>query len=169
MSKAINFAAFQAGWFACILGAAHGAQWLGPAVVGTFAAVGLFARRKRVAFVMRLAAAIPLGFFADTALARLGVLQFETSASPLWMTALWPNLATTLDSSLGWLAGKYGLAAGVGAFAGPAAYYAGARLGALQIDESVGSLAAIAIEWAVSLPLLLFLTARWNRMEEAAA
>ena len=26
----INFAAFQAGWFACVAGAAHGLPWLGP-------------------------------------------------------------------------------------------------------------------------------------------
>ena len=29
----INFAAFQAGWFACVAGAAHGLPWLGPLLV----------------------------------------------------------------------------------------------------------------------------------------
>ncbi len=161
MSKALNFVAFQAGWFACILGAANGVPWLGPIVVVAFLAAMLITRRDRVAFTLRMTGAAGLGFIADTILLRIGVLDFGNDAfSPLWMTALWPNLAATLDSSLGWLSGRYVLAAAFGAVGGPLAYYAGARLGALRLDPSPSAFAAIAFEWLATLPLMLLLTDR---------
>jgi hypothetical protein len=39
MLKIINFIAFQAAWFAAVLGAAHGMPWLG--VVAVLLALGL--------------------------------------------------------------------------------------------------------------------------------
>ncbi|MDT8319119.1 MAG: DUF2878 family protein [Xanthomonadales bacterium] len=33
MKLFINFAAFQLGWFSCVLGAANGVAWIGPPVV----------------------------------------------------------------------------------------------------------------------------------------
>lgn len=160
MSKALNFAAFQAGWFACILGAAQGLSWLGPIAVAGCLGAALGARRHRAVFALRMTGAAGLGFIADTVLLRLGVLQFntETLVSPVWMTALWPNLAATLDSSFEWLSGRYLIAALVGAVCGPAAYYAGARLGALRLDPTPVTVGAIAVEWAATLPLLLLLT-----------
>lgn len=162
MSKALNFAAFQAGWFACILGAAEGSPWLGPVVVAVCLGAALSNRRDRVTFALRMTGAAGLGLVADTVLLRMGVLQFgvEALVSPLWMTALWPNLASTLDSSLAWLSGRYLLAAVIGAVGGPAAYYAGARLGALRLDSSPAAFTAIAIEWLATFPLLLLLTDR---------
>lgn len=161
MSKTLNFVAFQAGWFACILGAANDIPWLGPLVVAAFLAAMLVTRRDRVAFTLRMAGAAGLGFVADTILLRMGVLNFANNAfSPLWMTALWPNLAATLHSSLGWLSGRYVLAALFGAVGGPLAYYAGARLGALRIDSTPSAFAAIAFEWLATFPLMVLLTDR---------
>jgi hypothetical protein len=169
LSKALNFAAFQAGWFACILGAANGMPWLGPVVVATFLAALLTTRRDRVAFALRMTGAAGIGFMADTILLRVGVLDFGSApVSPLWMIALWPNLAATLNSSLGWLSGRYVLAAAFGALGGPLAYYAGARLGALRIDPSPTSFAAIAFEWLATLPLMVLLTDRTIAREATA-
>lgn len=160
MSKALNFAAFQAGWFACILGAANGMTWLGPVVVGAFLA-SMLARRRRVAFVLRLTGAAGLGLVADTILLRAGILSFGAgSVSPLWMTALWPNLAATLDSSLCWFSRRYVLAAASGAVAGPLAYCAGDRLGAIRLDPSPFAVVAVACEWLAAFPLLVLLTDR---------
>ena len=78
-----------------------------------------------------------------------------TLATP-WMVALWPNFATTFHTSLSWLAGRYALAAGLGAVGGPLSYYAGARLGALTLpDAPLKSLLIIGLVWAAVLPLLL--------------
>ncbi|MDA0207322.1 MAG: DUF2878 domain-containing protein [Acidobacteria bacterium] len=170
MNKVLNFAAFQAGWFACILGAANGMPWLGPIVVAAFLAAMLVTRRDRGAFTLRMTGAAGIGFIADTVLLRMGILDFGNDAfSPLWMTALWPNLAATLDSSLGWLSGRYFLAALFGAVGGPLAYYAGARLGALRLDLSPSAFAAIACEWLAAFPLMVLLADRTVPKQEALA
>lgn len=170
MNKAINFAAFQAGWFACILGAANGLQMLGPIVVMAVLATSLVMRCDRIAFVLRMTGAAGLGFVADTLLFRAGVLRFSSElVSPLWMTALWPNLAATLDSSLGWLSKRYALAAVSGAAGGPLAYYAGDRLGALRLDLSPYAFAAVGCVWIAALPLLVLLTDRTGPRQGASA
>lgn len=171
MSKLLNFAGFQAGWFACILGAAYEAQWLGPTVVMLFLSATLSVRSDRDKLAVRLIAAALIGFYADSLLAWLGVLEWmaDDVTSPLWMTALWPNLATTLDSSFGWLAGRYGLAAVLGVIAGPASYYAGAQLGALKFSGTPTDLMVVAIEWLIALPLLLLLSDRTQALKEATA
>lgn len=170
MNKALNFAAFQSGWFACILGAANGMPWLGPLVVATSLSLMLVMRRDRLAFVLRMAGAAGLGFAADTFLLRAGVLRFGAeSFSPLWMTALWPNLAATLDSCLGWFSKRYVLAAACGAVAGPLAYYAGNRFGALRLDPSPSAFAAVACEWLAAFPLMVLLTDRTVPNQGASA
>ena len=171
MSKLLNLVGFQVGWFACILGTANGTSWVGPTVVTLFLSATLAVRSDRAKLGVRLVAAALIGFSADSLMARLGVLEWMTGAtmSPMWMMALWPNLAVTLDSSLGWLAGRYGLAALLGAIAGPASYYAGAQLGALQFRGTPMNLMAVAIEWLVALPLLLLLTERTQALTEVPA
>jgi hypothetical protein len=77
------------------------------------------------------------------------------------MVALWMNLAATLRHSLSWLCGRPVLALVMGAVAGPLAYWGGARLGAVELGAPLGSsLAAIAVEWALALPLLAWAAAR---------
>lgn len=74
------------------------------------------------------------------------------------MIALWPNFATTLHSSLRWLAGHYIVAALLGAVAGPLSYYAGAQLGALTLHPTLAvSMIALAVVWGITLPILLWL------------
>jgi non-ribosomal peptide synthetase component F len=71
------------------------------------------------------------------------------------MVALWAMFATTLNVSLRALRARPWLAAALGAAGGPLAYYAGARLGALQLADFHAGLAAIAVGWAWLTPLLL--------------
>ncbi len=42
----VNFVAFQAGWFACVLSAANGRPWLGVLVVGLIVALHLRTARR---------------------------------------------------------------------------------------------------------------------------
>jgi hypothetical protein len=171
MSKLLNFVGFQIGWFGCILGAANGEAWIGPTVVMLFLVATLSARSDPGKLAVRLIAAALIGVSADSLLARLGVLEWMTGGvmSPLWMVALWPNLAAALGSSLGWLAGRYGLAAVLGAIAGPASYYGGAQLGALKFSGNITNLIAVAVEWMIALPLLVLLTDRRHAVAEVPA
>jgi hypothetical protein len=68
------------------------------------------------------------------------------------------GFGTTLRGSLSWLVGRYALAAVLGAVAGPLSYLDGAKLGAVTLHPSRAfSIAALAVGWAVVMPLLVWL------------
>ena len=74
------------------------------------------------------------------------------------MVALWMLFASTLNASMGWLAGRFAVAAALGAVFGPLSYLAGARLGAIELHANTAvSLTAIAVVWAGALPALLWI------------
>ncbi len=168
--KLLNFIGFQVGWFACVLGAANGYPWLGPAVVMALAAANLVARRRFAADLLLVVLAAVLGYAVDSVLVIAGILQFDAAAqlgrpSTVWMVAMWVNIALTLNASLGWLQGRYVLAAVLGAVAGPPAYLAGARLGAVDFAAPVAiSLLVVSVEWLVSMPALLGLSVLARRV-----
>lgn len=162
MNRLFNFAMFYLGWFACVVGAARGELWLGPAVVAALVIVHLFVTLQR-AQEIRLILVIGLfGFAVDTLQASAGLYAFtHTSVAPWlcppWMVALWMLFATTLNSSMAWLAGRYRLATALGALCGPISYVAGARLGAIELSaNALVSVVGIAIVWALALPALLW-------------
>jgi hypothetical protein len=169
---ATNVALFQAGWFACALGAAHDRPWLG--VLAAAAIVGWHLWRaphpaRECVLVVGTAA---FGALFDTLLVRAGLVRFATGVLvddfvPYWMVALWAIFATTLNVSLRTIRARPGLSALLGAIGGPAAYYAGARLGALELAPGDAALAApgaasaatalvaIGAGWAIVAPALL--------------
>ena len=170
MTLALNIALFQAGWLACVLAAAHGLPWAGIA-----AAIGVVAwhalRAPRTAQELKLVAlAVAVGALCDSAFAASGWISFAPAAAaeglaPWWILAMWALLATTLNVSLAWLRSRLPLAALLGAMSGPLAYWAGARLGALELRQPAAALGALALVWAAILPGLL---AAGRRLDGAA-
>ena len=165
--KIVNFILFQASWLACILGAARGYPWLGPAAVAVFLATALALSDNRRAELKLLAAAAALGFLFDTGMTAAGCFfplphLLPAPWSPPWMIALWLNLAAALNVSLAWLKGRHLLAAAFGAIGGPLAYYGGAKLGAAALPGLYGIL-ALAAGWAAITPLLVWLAAFYRR------
>ena len=163
MGRLLNFAMFYLGWFACVIGAGRGHLWLGPCVVAALVIVHLY-MTPRPMYEVRLILAIGiLGFAIDTVQASAGLYAFTRTSPapwlcPLWMVALWMIFATTLNTSMAWLAGGYRLAAALGALCGPVSYVAGARLGAIELPAHASlSLVGIAIVWACVMPSLLWL------------
>lgn len=159
MTLVANVALFQAGWFACVLGAAGGVAWIGP--VAVVAIVGWhLARADRWRPELALVAvAMLVGAAFDSLLARSGWLRFDHGmlvdrSAPAWMVAMWASFATTLNVSLRWLRDRPLAAALLGALGGPAAYYSGAKLGAVELVRPDAALAAVAIGWALVTPLL---------------
>ena len=59
-----------------------------------------------------------------------------------------------------WMRGRWALAALMGAVGGPLSYLAGSRLGAMSFEEPVSALLALAVIWAVAMPLLMLLSTR---------
>jgi hypothetical protein len=156
----LRFVGLQAGWFACVLGAASGRPLLGVAAVATLFAIAMAASRDRAGLLLAVAAAVALGFLVDGSLTLGGILVFPPQAAlgwpvPLWMLALWVNFALSLDA-FAWLASRPALAGVVGAAGGAASYLAGARLGAVTLrpDEAT-ALAVVAMLWALAMPLLV--------------
>jgi hypothetical protein len=168
MRVAANILQFQIAWFACVLGAAHGRPVLGAGIAITLAALHIV-RSRRAAQELGLALfAAMFGFSADTALVQLGVLSFTTGTivagtAPFWMVALWTSFATTLNVSLTWLGRRLALAALLGAVGGPAAYYAGAQLGAVQLTPPLHALPGVGAMWAIAMPVLLLVARRIAR------
>ncbi|NTW58003.1 MAG: DUF2878 domain-containing protein [Nitrospirae bacterium] len=159
MRKIVNFIVFQAAWFAAVLGAAHGMPWLGVIAVPLALALHLaLSPDWRPELLLALGAAAT-GFVFDSILIAAGMFSpvpyiLPSPFSSLWMVMLWVNLATTMNVSMGWLSGRYALAAVFGSIGGPVAYYSGAQLGAMTRLPDAGGLVGIGVAWAIALPLL---------------
>lgn len=165
----INAAAFQFVWWAAVGGAAHGWPWAGP--LAALGACALHLVRvpapTRGAEITMLVYASCLGLACDATLLAFRLIRYAPGLglgpdwlAPVWMTALWPAFATTLNHSLGWLRSQPLCAAAFGAVAGPLAYGGGVALGAASWPAGAAAgLAAIAGLWAVALPLLSTLAA----------
>jgi Protein of unknown function (DUF2878) len=163
MDRFLNLAMFYLGWFACVLGAARGRLWIGPVVAGALLLVHLASTPARGREGRLILLAGLFGFAVDTSQASAGLFAFTgTSAAPWlcppWMVALWMLFASTLNGSMSWLAGRYGIGAVLGAICGPASYLAGARLGAIDLPgPRLWSLVGISAAWAFAMPALLVL------------
>ncbi|HEY5623014.1 MAG TPA: DUF2878 domain-containing protein [Gammaproteobacteria bacterium] len=164
-----NVVRFQVGWFACVVGAANGAPLLGTMTVAAIVLLHLSLSSKPLRELALLLAAGLLGAIWDSVLVYAGWLAYPsgsvvTGFAPHWIVAMWILFATTLNVSLRWLRGRVVLAAIIGGIAGPLAYYAGAELGGvIFVDPRAGYL-ALALGWAVLLPLLGTIATRLDGM-----
>ena len=166
MSFLLSLALFNCGWYCCVLGAAYGFPWLGPLYVSVWFVWRVTGTRTRSGEALLILLAAIVGYALDSTLFLSGML-LETGQdsfgwpAPLWLVCLWPNLAGALGGCLGYLKKRYFLGCVAGVIGGPMAYFAGRQLGAIDLaDPLVVSFAAIAAEWAIAMPLLLFLDAR---------
>jgi len=163
----INFVVFQLAWFAVVLSGSGSWHWLGTALVIGIVVIHVFrASRSRDELIL-ISAALLIGAAWDSLLVWSGLLSyangvFHSDLAPHWIVAMWALFATTLNISLRWLKGRWLLAIVVGAVGGPLAYYAGYSLGAVEIVDTVQALSALAIGWAVLMPLLMMLSQRFN-------
>jgi len=163
-----NVALFQAGWLACVLGAAHGMPWAGIAVATAVIAWHAAHARRPAQELKLVALAVLAGALCDSALAASGWIAFAPDAAaavlaPWWILAMWALFATTLNVSLAWLRSRLPLAGLLGAMSGPLAYWGGARLGALELRQPAAALGGLALVWAVVLPGLLAAARRLDR------
>jgi hypothetical protein len=173
LQLAVNFAAFQCGWFACVLGAANGWPWAGTTIaIGIVALHSGFAARPMEELKLA-ASAVALGVVCDSVLVSSGWIGFKggqmmSGLAPGWILALWALFATTLNASLRWLKGRPVLAVSLGAVVGPLSYVAGVKLGAVALVEPASGYAALVVEWAVAMPVLMALADRFNGVQPVA-
>jgi hypothetical protein len=160
-----NFVLFQLAWFACVMTAARGQQWLGALIAA--AVVGLFAwlAPQRVRALQLFALVTLVGTAWDSLVSATGWIQYAgwpelRWLAPPWIIAMWALFATLLNVSLRWLRGRVLLAALFGLVGAPLAYYGGVRLGAVQLPNALAALVLQAAGWAVLTPWLIRLGVR---------
>jgi hypothetical protein len=153
----LNVGLFQLGWFSCVLGAANGMAWLGPAVALGVAGFYLIDNPGRGREARMLLAIVLLGTALDTVLVAAGFVVFYQSTwpaplAPAWMSALWLVFGTTLTRSLAWVQQHPIWGMLLGAVGGPLAYAGGAALGAAEFTEpSAAGLTAVMLTWAAAM------------------
>lgn len=162
----INFIAFEIGWFAAVLGAAHHHVWLGV-TIAALVVLHLMMSHRLLHELKLLACVVLIGTVWDSALAAGKVIHYPTGQllpemAPVWIMAVWALFATTLNVSLVFLRGRMWLAALFGAIGAPLSFMGGMRLQALQFPEMSSALLALAIGWAVLMPLLMYLSIRFD-------
>ncbi|MBS3958972.1 MAG: DUF2878 domain-containing protein [Xanthomonadaceae bacterium] len=173
----LNFLGFQIVWLAAAWGAGQGLPWLGPTALLVFAVLHLAATPSPARDLRMLAIALPLGIVVDSTFALAGWLDFASpwpwpSLAPVWILAMWLGFALTLHHSMAFLDGRPLAAALLGLVGGPLAYWGAAR-GFDAVELTAAPLlvyAALALAWALALPLLYHLEAHWaRRMPPAGA
>lgn len=162
-----NVVVFQAAWFAAVLGAAHHIPLWGTACVIAAIAwhLGVSARPAQEAKLVALACAI--GLVAESMVAMQGNVTYPSGQpvawlAPYWMVALWGELAIALNVTMRWMKHRPWLAALFGAIGGPAAFAAGVRLGGAAFVDETTALVTLAGVYAVLMPLLMWLSNRFD-------
>lgn len=163
----LNFIVFQVFWWLCVLSSQlHLSIWVALIVCSY-----VFLHLRWIEGKYQITPIIittMIGSIMDQLGYRFGWIDFHyhdamSSFIPLWMFSLWMAFSCTLDVSLRWLQKKPLLAFVLGAVFGPLAYWGAMRLGVIELPYSTVSLAWVAIEWAVLMPLLLWIRVYFNR------
>jgi hypothetical protein len=103
------------------------------------------------------------GFLLDQVFFAVGIFTVsgKFSFAPLWLSCLWPVLATTLMHAFSGLQQRLLLASVIGAIGGAGSYGAGTRLSDVDFTSLFWGPIIMALTWAIVFPALM-LAARLN-------
>lgn len=152
----VNYALYQVGWFACVLGAAWNYPLTGCAIAVVSIAIHLALSRERFFEVGLLVLATIVGLGVELVQLDAGTYRFTSRASiegwpPLWLLALWAQLATTFRFSLNYIFARWLPSLVFGALGGPVAFLAGERVGAVTLlPPLTAGLTRLSVCWAVA-------------------
>jgi len=167
----VNIILFQIGWFACVMTAASNQPLMG-AVISMFILVSHVLMSKQYKQEIRIIViAMLIGLLWDSLIVSAGWITYTSGMlsdfmAPYWIVLMWALFATTLNYSLSWMKSRLLLSAVFGAVAGPLAYYAGMKLGAVEFVNEVNALVALSIGWAIFTPLLLKIASKKSAQNE---
>ena len=156
----INIILFQIGWFACVLSAANNHPLVGASISLFIIISHVLLSREYKQEIIIIVIAMVIGLFLDSFIISAGWITYTSGMlsdfiAPYWIVLMWALFATTLNYSLSWLRNKLLISAVFGAIAGPLAYYAGMKLGAVEFVNENNALISLSIGWAICTPLLL--------------
>lgn len=170
----LNLAGLQAGWMACVLGAATEHPWAGT-WLAVLIAVAHMLRAADPGHELKLAlATAALALLWNGLLLATGLLAFPADGiaewiAPAWTLALGPLLATTFNGALRDVRHRPWRAALLGSVFAPLAYVAGDQAGAVILPYPEIAVGLLGLGGMVLLPLLLWLARRWDGVNPAPA
>jgi hypothetical protein len=170
----INYVLYQAGWFACVFGAAWGYPFAGFLIAALLIVVHFWLADERAVELRLLVLVVLVGLTVEVVQHATATYRFVPAASgagpggapggvpgvliaglpPPWLLALWAQLATTMRFSLRHVFARLWLSLAFGAVGGPLAFLAGERLGAITLSPPLTSgLIHLSLCWAVAMML----------------
>jgi hypothetical protein len=162
----VNFTLFQLGWLICVLAAAYNYTAISVLSCAAIIALHLSLLSDSKSELKLILIAGCIGFLVDSLNIAFHVFQTGQPQglplAPLWLVALWMLFAISLRHSLAWLGSNAMMSAAFGAVFAPLAYYAGSKLGAVELPQNdvLVSLCAIGLAWSLVTPLLFWLANR---------
>jgi hypothetical protein len=165
----INLAIFDVAWFSSVVGGAQEMPWLGPLAVLVALVIHLRAARNSTEEVLLILSCAIIGAIFDSFLVATGWVTYKAGLfsdvlAPFWIITMWMLFATTLNVSMRWLRGKPWLAALFGLLGGPTTYLTGEKLGGIVLSNQFAALVALAIGWAIMMPMLMWLSENLDGM-----
>lgn len=152
----VNYVLYQAGWFACVLGAAWGYPLTGFLIAALLIAAHLWLAVERIVELRLMLLTLIVGLAVEVVQQATATYRFVPGTlvaglPPPWLLALWAQLATTFRFSLRRVFTRPWLSLAFGAFGGPLAFLAGERLGAITLLAPVSlGLLRLGLAWAVA-------------------
>jgi hypothetical protein len=164
-----NIVVFQIAWLLSVMGGAHQMPWLGPLAALVAFTLHLRTARKPFEEILLVLSCALIGASFDSILVAAGWVTYKAGLfseyfAPYWIITMWMLFAMTLNVSMRWLRGRPKLAALLGFYGGPASYIGGEALGGIVLNNQFAALAALAIGWAIMLPMLMWLSENLDGM-----
>jgi hypothetical protein len=160
-AKLANAIGFQLVWLCCVAGAGAAYGWIGPLAAAIFAVFVIATGGQARNDLRLLVLTVPLGAASDSLFAASGWLHYaqpwpSAMLAPAWIVAMWVGFALTLNHSLAFLRQRPLLSALLGLACGPLAYLTAERVfhAVVIAAPTLPALSALAIGWAILLPLL---------------
>lgn len=156
-TQPINYALYQIGWFACVLGGASQRPWTGCLIALILIGVHLALSVERSLEVRLVVLATSVGAVVEMMQIAAGTYRFTSGTvtdalPPPWLLAMWAQFATTFRFSLRSVITRPVPAMLFGAVGGPIAFLAGERLGAVTLLPPLAyGLLRLSISWAIAL------------------
>ena len=167
MKTLINVLGFKISWWACVLGATSGTEYLGPIAMAIFLAFHFNFNVSNNSEMKLILIFAVLGTLIDTSMAYTNLIGYVGSYSediiiaPLWITAMWCGFAAMVNHSLAWLKDKWSSAFLFGFIGGPLAYIGGEKIGAIYFNgELIQVSFMLAIVWGGSIPMMYWVNDR---------
>ena len=175
MRALLLWAAYQAFWFACIIGVHRGLVWPAIGALALFLPLR-YACSPRAHWsgdTLRIAAVAVLGFGVDSVLASTHLIVYampwpSQELAPWWIVAIWVAFGLSLREGLKFLHGRPLLAAVLGAIAAPLSYIGAAHgFGVIHFPHGQWpAMATLATLWLLALPLALWLMGLMPSMKQ---